>query len=330
MPRLDDDFVPASGLRDGHAQTFFGNVARRPGRLPLRRVRLETPDADFVDVDVLDGEAGAPVVLLLHGLEGSSASGYVQKMLAGLAQRRWSGVALNFRSCSGEPNLQPASYCSGDVRDARWLLPRIGELFEAPIGARAAVGFSLGASVLLNLLAKHGGEVGLSAAAAVSTPFDLAAGARFLDSRERFARVYLNNFLPTLKAKALEKARRFPSLLDAAEVARVETIRDFDHVVTARLFGFASAEDYYAQCSSGPQLHRIEAPTLLVSAEDDALAPARTLPPEAHRRDALHVLKTTAGGHVGFVAGSVLRPRFWVEQRVLAWLDEMLREATSP
>lgn len=317
MPRLSDDFVPAAGLRNGHAQTLFARLARRPERLPLRRERLTTPDGDFVDVDFLDGEAGAPTVLLLHGLEGSSSSGYIQKTLAGLAARRWSGVALNFRSCSGEPNLQPASYCSGDIRDARWLVQRL----PSP---RAAVGFSLGASVLLNLLAKHGGETGLAAAAAVSTPFDLAAGARFLDSQEPFARVYQQNFLPTLKEKGLEKAARFPGLLDAAEIRAARTIRDFDHVVTAKLFGFASAEDYYAQCSTGPQLGRIDVPTLLISAEDDALAPASNLPREAHLRDALHVLITNAGGHVGYVAGTVLRPRFWMEERVLAWLDERL------
>ena len=320
MPLLDDDFRPALGLSDGHAQTLFGVVARRPVKLPVRRERLDTPDGDFVDVDVLAGEVGAPTVLVLHGLEGSTQSGYVQQVLAGLAARRWGGVALNFRGCSGVPNRHAASYSSGDVRDARWLLSRLP-------GPKAAVGFSLGASVLLNLLAKDGEAVGVFAAAAVSTPFELAAGARFLDSAEPFARVYLNNFLPTLKQKALEKAARFPDVLDAEAIARTRTIRDFDHLVTARLFGFASAEDYYAQCSSGPQLSRLTTPTLLISAEDDALAPAKTLPPDAHRRDALHVLRTNAGGHVGYVAGSVLKPRFWAEARVLDWLEARLRSA---
>lgn len=318
MPRLPDDFRPAAGLIDGHAQTLFGKVARRPGGLPTRRTRLDTPDGDFVDVDVLDAQAGAPTVLVLHGLESSSRAGYVQELLRGLAALGWGAVALNFRSCSGPPNRLAKSYSSGDVTDARWLLARLPR-------PRAAVGFSLGASVLLNLLAKDGEATGVFAAAAVCTPFDLAYGARFLDSRERFARVYLNNFLPTLKAKALEKAARFPALLDPGAIAAADGIRDFDHVVTARLNGFSSAEDYYAQCSTGPQLSRITTPTLLVTAEDDALAPARSLPDGAHRRDALHVLSTRAGGHVGYVAGSVVRPRFWVEAQVLGWLDARLR-----
>jgi hypothetical protein len=320
MPLLDDDFRPASGLSDGHAQTMWGVLARRPVALPLRRERLDTPDGDFVDVDVLDAQPGAPTVLVLHGLEGSTKSGYVQQVLKGLHARGWGACALNFRGCSGPANRLAASYCSGDTRDARWLVARLPR-------PRAAVGFSLGASVLLNLLAQDGEATGLFAAAAVCTPFDLASGARFLDSQERFARVYLNNFLPTLKDKALEKAQRFPEVLDAGAIRATRTIRDFDHVVTAPLFGFASAEDYYARCSTGPQLGRITTPTLLISAEDDALAPANTLPPEAHRRDALHVLRTTAGGHVGYVAGSVLRPRFWMEEKVLAWLEARLASA---
>ncbi|MEW5738918.1 MAG: alpha/beta fold hydrolase [Myxococcota bacterium] len=318
MPLLSDDFRPAAGLSDGHAQTIFGKVARRPLALPTRRERLTTPDGDFVDVDVLQAQAGAPTVLVLHGLESSSQAGYVQHTVRCLAERGWGAVALNFRGCSDAPNVQAKSYSSGDTTDARWLLSRL----PSP---KAAVGFSLGASVLVNLLAQDGEKAGLFAAAAVCTPFDLAFGARFLDSQERFARVYLANFLPTLKEKALEKARRFPALLDAGAIARTRTIRDFDHVVTARLFGFSSAEDYYAQCSTGPKLTRLTVPTLLVSAEDDALAPAANLPEGAHLRDALHVLRTTAGGHVGYVAGSVLRPRFWVEERVVDWLAERFR-----
>lgn len=320
MPLLPDDFRPAAGLWDGHAQTFFGKVARLSLALPVRRERRETPDGDFVDVDVLAAQAGAPTVLVLHGLESSSQAGYVQQTLQGLAARGWGAVALNFRGCSGQPNRLARSYSSGDTTDARWLVSRL----PAP---RAAVGFSLGASVLLNLLAQDGEKTGLFAAAAVCAPFDLAFGARYLDSQQRFARVYLTNFLPSLKEKALEKARRFPALLDADAIARARTLRDFDHLVTARLFGFASAEDYYAQSSTGPKLSRLSVPTLLVSAEDDALAPASNLPAHTHRHDALHVLCTTAGGHLGYVAGSVLRPRFWVEERVLAWLEERL---TSP
>ena len=350
MPLLPDDFVPAKWLANAHAQTVYGVLARRAlphrvletgvvgGEAVLRR-RLETPDGDFVDVDVRAGLEGKPVVLVLHGLEGSSASGYVRVMLRELTARGWTTVALNFRSCSGVPNRQPASYSSGDFRDALWLARRLtadgtGWLGEPPstpldgVAARLnkltgplyAAGFSLGASVLLNLLAQHG-DCGIQAAVAVSTPFDLDACASNIDSGRRVASVYLRNFLPTMKAKALVKAEQFPRLLDARKVAAVRTIREYDELVTAPLYGFRDAADYYEKCSSAPQLERITVPTLLISAGDDPLAPAAHLPAGVHRMPAMHALLTRTGGHVGFLGGTVLRPDFWAERVAVRWLE---------
>lgn len=313
MPLLPDDFVPAPGLWDGHAQSLFGVLMRPKLTRPLRRERRVTPDEDFVDLDFVQGRAGAPTVVLLHGLEGSSASGYMQLMLGEVAARGWHGVALNARSCSGEPNLKPQSYSSGDYRDLAWLVQQLeGPLF--------VVGFSLGASVLLNFLAQHPAAQKVSAAAAVSAPYELARGAAFLDSGAFIARQYLKRFLPTMKAKALAKAKQHPEHFDVAAIKACTRLRDFDHLVTARHFGFASAEDYYARCSAAPQLGRIATRTLLVSAADDALAPP-LIPDSAKRQENLDVLVTRAGGHVGFVGGSVLKPAFWVERRVMQWLD---------
>lgn len=308
---LPDDFQPAFGLSNGHAQTFFAALRRRPERPPLTRRRFDTPDGDFVDVDVLESQPGRPTVLLLHGLEGSSAAGYVSEVLRLLSARRWNAWALNFRGCSGEPNRALAAYCSGDTRDLSFLVERL----PSP---RFAIGFSLGASVLLNGLARL--AVPLDAAVAVSPPFELALSARAIDARGDFGPVYLRHFLPSLKRKGVAVARRFPKALDAAAIERVRTIRDFDHHLTAPAFGYASAEDYYAQCSSGPQLGRVRAPTLLITAEDDAIAPARALPPSVADNPALHVLRTRHGGHVGFVSGSVARPGWWAEQRAVDWL----------
>ena len=262
----------------------------------------------------MEGKPGTPTVILLHGLEGSSRSGYIQLMLRDLAALGWSGIALNARSCSGEPNLQAASYSSGDFRDLAWLVGRLqGPLF--------AVGFSLGASVLLNFLAKHQAAEKLRAAVAVSAPFELSRGVRFIDSGSLLARAYLQRFLPAMKNKAIAKAGAHPKHFDVKAIAAVTRIRDFDHLVTAPLFGFASAEDYYTKCSAGPQLASIHTRTLLLSAHDDALAPP-VLPVEVTNNAALDVLLTRRGGHVGFVTGSLLRPEFWAETRVLQWLQE--------
>ncbi|MBL8921096.1 MAG: alpha/beta fold hydrolase [Myxococcaceae bacterium] len=316
MPRLPDDFRPALGLSNGHAQTFFAALRRRPKVPPLTRRRFETPDGDFVDVDVLEGEVGAPTVLLLHGLEGSSASSYIAETLRLLAAKRWNAWALNFRGCSGEPNRVPASYCSGDTRDLAFLVERLP-------GPRFAIGFSLGASVLLNGLSRL--KVPLDAAVAVSAPFHLEVSAKAIDARGGFGPVYLNHFLPSLKAKALAMAQRFPAHLDADVIRGVRTIRDFDHHVTARVFGYDSAEDYYARCSSAPLLASIEAPTLLITAEDDAIAPASSLPPGVERQAAVHLLRTRHGGHVGYVAGTPLTPGWWAERRAVEWLANEVR-----
>ncbi len=315
MPLLPDDFAPAFGLSNGHAQTFFAAFARRPARPPLTRRRLDTPDGDFVDVDVLEGDPTAPTVLLLHGLEGSSSSSYISELLRLLAARRWNAWALNFRGCSGEPNRTKASYCSGDTRDLAFLVP----LLPRP---RFAIGFSLGASVLLNGLARL--QVPLDAAVAVSPPFQLAVSAKAIDARGDFGPVYSNHFLPSLKRKGLDSARRFPETFDAQVIRSLRTLRDFDHHVTARAFGFESAEDYYARCSSGPVLRSIQTHTLLITAEDDAIAPAGTLPDGIETHAALDVLRTRHGGHVGYAEGSFLRPRWWAEQRALDWLAARL------
>jgi len=313
MPRLDDDFVPALGFSDANAQTVFGSVARLAPKPRVVRERRRTPDGDFIDVDVLEGRPGAPTVLLLHGLEGSSDSGYIRTMLQGLAARGWGAAALNFRGCSGQPNLQAASYSSGDYRDAL-------EVARALPHPKAAAGFSLGGSVLLNMLAQRGAEAALDAAVAVSVPFDLSACADFIDSGEPFAGIYRSRFLATLKPKAVGVARRFAGAVDEARVHAAQTLRAHDDAVTAPLFGFTDAEDYYRRCSTGPQLGAITTPTLLVSAEDDPLAPAAHLPAEAAAGEVLHVLRTRFGGHVGFVEGSVLRPGFYAERMALAWL----------
>lgn len=312
--RLPDDFQPALGLSDTHVQSLFGVLRRPKFTLPLTRTRRDTPDHDFVDLDVVQGPPGAPTVILLHGLEGSSASGYMQLMLRECLTRGWTGIALNARSCSGELNRLAPSYSSGDFRDLSWLVN------EHQGGPLYAVGFSLGGSVLLNFLARDPAASKLRAAAAVSAPYDLARGARFLDSDTFITRRYLDRFLPAMKAKGLEKARQFPQLLDAQAIAATTRIRDFDHLFTARCFGFESAEHYYAHCSASALVHQIRTRTLLLSSADDELA-APAWPDDVEKNDALDVLLTRRGGHVGFVSGTPWRPEFWMEPRVFDWLE---------
>lgn len=316
-------FRPARGLSSPHAQTIFASLARPLRVPPLRRERWELPDGDFLDVDVVDAppHAGnrAPWLLVLHGLEGSSRAGYVASMLRGAHERGWGALALNFRSCGGEPNRLPRFYHSGETGDVREAIARLRERTGGPI---LGVGFSLGGNVLLRLLEEDGDGASLHAAAAVSVPFDLAACARALDEGGGPVSIYRAVFLRSLRRKALAKARCHPGALDPAAVRAARGIVAFDDAVTAPLHGFASAGAYYRACSSGPALDEIRRPTLCVSGADDPLVPAGCLPRPSSPLVNLEV--TASGGHVGFVAGSIARPRFWAEERALAFLERQI------
>jgi uncharacterized protein len=315
-------FHPARGLEHPHAQTIFASLLRGR-RIPLlRRERLRTPDGDFVDVDILPAPETAPRLLLLHGLEGSSDSGYVREQLRLAQANGWGAWALNFRGCSGTPNLQAHSYNSGDWKDARFVAEVIRQ--RHPRARLFASGYSLGGSVLLNLLSLS--DVGglIDAAAAVSAPFDLSGCADLLDQADGLGAVYRVRFLRTLRVKGAQKAKRWPARLDAERIARLTTIRGFDDVVTGPLGGFRDAADYYAQSSTGPKLSAITTPTLLLTAGDDPLAPARHLPANAAENEALTVQVTEAGGHCGFVAGTRLSPSWWGEARVFAFFETRL------
>lgn len=315
-----EPFIPAPGLTSAHAQTLYAYALRPLRPPPLRRERLELPDGDFVDLDTLEGPAGAPHVVTLHGLEGSSRSGYVISVLLGARERGWGATALNFRSCSGEPNRLARSYHSGEYGDALAVLRHVRARTRGPL---YAVGFSLGANVLLRLLEETGESAPVEGAAAVCAPYDLSACADALDGPGFFAWLYRSTFLRSLKAKARAKLRRFPGAFDGQALERVRTVRAFDDVVTAPLHGMRDAAHYYATASSGPHLHAIRRPTLLLSASDDPMIPPPAVPPQAAENPHLSVVVTQHGGHVGFVAGRAERPRFWAEEQVLHFLAHL-------
>ena len=238
----------------------------RNDRPPLRRERLSTPDGDFVDLDWLDGDgdaAGAPTLLVLHGLEGSSRSHYASGLLRAGRAAGWHPVVFNFRSCSGELNHLPRFYHSGETGDLAWVVETL--VARAPGVPIGAVGVSLGGNVLLKWL----GEVGeaapaeLRGAVGISVPFDVAASARVLD-RGLHRLVYAANFLRTMRSKVIEKERRYPGFVDVAAMRRARTFARYDRVVTAPLNGFRDEVDYWTRASSGPYLARIRRPTLLL------------------------------------------------------------------
>lgn len=329
MPFSPRPFQPPPWGRNRHVQTLAGKFLRPSPDLPVRRARWETPDGDFLDLDFVDqGLENAPLVLVLHGLEGNARRPYALLSYAALRRRGIAAVGLNFRSCGGEPNRLARSYHSGETGDASWVLDRLRTLHPGrTIGALA---FSLGGNVLLKLLAELGeaGTASLRGAAVVSVPFDLAAGAEALESGP-LVRLYARHFLRTLVAKTVAKGALVEGSVRLDAVRRARTIREFDDLATAPIHGFASAAAYYAAASSAPRLAEIRVPTLILHSRDDPFLPETALPEAAFRSNpALLPVLTDRGGHVGFVEGPPWRPRFWAEEEAARFLAERLLRPT--
>ena len=308
------EFHAPPWLSGPHAQTIVGRALRSLSRFDYVRRRISTPDGDFLDLDGTAELTDGPIVVVLHGLEGSSRSGYVTQTCGLLRASGANPVALNFRSCSGEPNRHLRSYHSGETADLGHVVGVLrGENPRRPIGA---IGYSLGGNAMLCYLAQP--ESGIDAAVAVSVPYDLAASAAELE--RGMGRVYTRYFMGTLRSKIREKASRIPEAARLAPAAlQATTIREIDEAWTAPVHGYASAADYYARCSSLAVLDRIRTPTLLVQAEDDPFLPRSTAGAvRAVRNPSLVDGFTPRGGHLGYVAAR--GARLWAEHRAVTWL----------
>jgi predicted alpha/beta-fold hydrolase len=322
------EYRPPWWYRGRHLQTVWASLFRRPEPPPLRRQRLSTPDGDFVDVDWIAAApaARAPLILILHGLEGSSRSHYALGLLREVADRGWDGAVLHFRTCSGELNRSLRLYHSGDTGDLDWLVQRLTA--ERPDRRIGVIGVSLGGNVMLRWLGERGDALaaGVRAAVAISVPFDLAAAAAVLDRGFR-RRLYTEHFLQTMRVKVWAKAAMYRDLMDLAAIARARTFREWDRFVTAPLYGFADERDYWERCSSGPVLTAIRRPCLLINALNDPFVPAASLPRAAVRGSRwLEAAFVPEGGHAGFVEGP-RGERSWAERRALAFLAGHLASA---
>ncbi len=313
-------YQPPKWLPGGHAQTIYPLLIK-PAAYPYWRERLETPDGDFIDLDWSSAPncaqrgSGTPLVVMFHGLEGSSNSHYALSLMHALTALGWCGVVAHFRGCSGEPNRLPRAYHSGDSEEIDWILRKIKQQFpERPL---YAVGVSLGGNALLKWVGEQGEAAArlLCAVAAVSAPLDLTACGHHL--ARGFNRVYTRYFLQTLKPSATEKLRRFPGLFDAGRLRQAATIFDFDDLFTAPLHGFADAADYWRRASAKPWLAAIRLPTLILNAQNDPFMPPHTLPETTQVGASVTLDFPREGGHVGFVSGGLPGKLDWLPQRLL-------------
>ncbi len=296
-------------LPGGHLQTLAAALAPTP-RVEFSRERWETPDGDFVDVDWAGDPGAARLLILFHGLEGSSRSHYARNLAAVASASGWRFALPHFRGCSGTPNRLPRAYHSGDSEEIDWMIRR----FASTGTALYAAGVSLGGNVLLKWLGERGAAATelLRRAAAVSAPLDLAAAGQALD-RGFNRRSYTRAFLATLKAKANAKLDLGQISFDRRRMARARTLHEFDDLVTAPLHGFRDADEYWKRASSAPWLERIDVPTLVLNARNDPFLPAARFE-RATRGASRHVLieSPATGGHVGFPARDQ-----WLARRIL-------------
>ncbi len=316
-------FKPAWWCRGAHAQTLFGALFRPRLRMRLSRRRLEMPDGDFLDLDFLETPSSnrrrvLPLVVLLHGLEGSSQAPYVQSLMGEIHGRGWDAVAVNMRMCSGVPNRLKQTYHSGKSEDLGFVVDYLREKEER--SELYLVGFSIGGNIVLKWLGERGGGGAreIQKAAAISVPYDLSASVELMDTGFNRS-VYTRALLTSLKAKIRMKEKQFPDAVRYGLAKRCTTFKEFDRQVTAPLNGFHSEADYWAKSSCKNFLKSIAVPTLLIHARDDPFFPGQLLPlTDFYRSEHLKVLLIPHGGHLGFISGPwPWKQDLWVEKTIM-------------
>lgn len=330
MPWLArSSYVAPRWLRNGHAATIYPSLFRKLKPPPFRRERLELPDGDFVDFDYLIAEDDRRrLVVLSHGLEGSTGNAYILGMARVFFAAGWSVLAWNYRSCSGAPNRLLRMYHSGATEDLDLVLAHAQRDLAPRRGWKnvSLIGFSLGGNLSLKYLGERGNDLpqNLSGAVAFSAPCDLKSSSEALAAPEN--RMYMRRFLAELEQKLAQKARAFPGQLDLSEFRRIRSFPEFDELYTAPFHGFDGAEDYYARASSRPLLPGIRRPALLVNAANDPFLGAHCYPvEEAQSSRHFYFESPREGGHVGF-ARFAADGVYWSELRALEFLDRGRRD----
>ena len=301
------NYTAPTWLPGGNLQTIWPALyARRThgSRPQFQRERWATPDHDFIDVDWLQTTStvpGATLLVLFHGLEGSSQSHYAWAFADFAREHGLAYAVPHFRGCSGELNLAPRAYHSGDFEEIGWILAHFRAMHQGPM---VAVGVSLGGNALMRWAAEMGQSAAqtVSAVASVCSPLDLAAGGRAI-GRGFNRLVYTRMFLNTMKPKALQKLAQHPGLFNGQALRAARDLYEFDNLFTAPLHGFRNTDDYWRRASALPHLGRIRIPALAVNARNDPFVPASSLPHATDVGRYVTLWQPRHGGHVGFAAG---------------------------
>ncbi|MCF6776382.1 alpha/beta fold hydrolase [Thiotrichales bacterium 19X7-9] len=305
-------FSPPNWLKNPHFQSIYGSIIRYKSKLAIHWEAISLEDGDFIDIAWI-GQKDKPVVILLHGLEGSVNSHYIQMSIDYLVDVGYQVAVMHFRSCSYRMNAnKEKSYNAGDTEDFKAILDTLIWRFKKPF---KVIGYSLGGNVLLRYLEKYD-DWRIEKAVIISSPFNLGL------SVDQLSPFYHKVFLKSLKKKVIYKVKRQGLIgIDLKYLKSIKHLRDFDNYITAKMYGFKDAESYYRASSTRSDLHRVKQDTLIIHALDDPFVPYFTIPEDEELSDSTKLILTDSGGHVGFVEGGLpWKPKIWFFKPMLDFL----------
>ncbi|OBT10055.1 hydrolase [Vibrio sp. UCD-FRSSP16_10] len=324
---MNNSFSPHWGIRNPHLQTLMPRLIRRQPLFTPVWETLHTTDDDFLDLAWSEDWQNAqthnkPIFILFHGLEGSFNSTYANGLMHAFANKGWLSVMMHFRGCSGKPNKQARAYHSGETEDARFFLEHIHKRY--PNNPKVAVGVSLGGNMLVNYLANYTEQPLVDEATVICAPLDLAACSKRIE--QGFSKLYQSYLLNSLKKHTLQKMHLLEDVItiNSTTLNNMRFLHQFDDAITAPLHGYVDAKDYYTQCSGLPRLNDIRIPTNIIHAKDDPFMTDEVIPTFTLNNNLQYHLMNH-GGHVGFVAGSLKAPNFWLEMALPNFYDKFTR-----
>jgi len=327
MPLLISDFEASRPFRNGHFNTFYRPLFMKD-KAKYKRKRITTWDDDFIDLD-FSKVGSKTLVLLIHGLEGSSESKYMTSCTNHFNSNGLDVVCFNLRGCSGEDNLLLSTYHSGKTEDVEFVINHLLDNYN--YDEIVIVGFSLGGNLTLKYIGEQSSNIPekVKGGIAVSVPIDIASAEKEMDKLKN--KMYVEIFFKTMKNKVLEKAYKFPEYnLDKKKLFKATKFKHLEHLYTAPIFGFDSPEDYWEKASAKPHLPNIKVPTLLINAKDDSFLSKECYPnKEALESKYFYFLETKYGGHCGFMSSFKPEENKWVEKRIYDFIKENIQISTS-
>lgn len=318
MPILKSNFNPSLPLKNGHLSSVYRILFMKESQ-NYKRERIKTWDNDFIDLD-FSKIGSKTLVLLIHGLEGSAESKYILSASTELNIEGFDTVSFNLRGCSGEDNLLLATYHSGKTEDVKFVIDYLTENYDYK--KIIIVGYSLGGNLTLKYMGEFADSIPsqVKAGIAVSVPIDLATSGKELELFKN--KIYMEEFLKTLRLKVLEKAHKFPEYkVDKDKLFKARYFRHFDEIYTAPVFGFKNSEDYWDKASSKPYLNHIKKPTLLITSLDDPFLSKECYPFDEAKNSKYFFLEATKyGGHCGFISNFINQENRWLENRIINFI----------